>query len=304
MKDGLTEEKEARRILDRQLKLGEGPVWDSAEKVLYYVDIEGKSIGCYNPRTREHTFLETEKMPGCIVSNCRGSLVAAEQDRLVEVNPKTGKRCVLDRLELPEGLRFNDGKCDCRGRLWVGIMAIDQDAPYAKGCGSLYRYEEGRWEAVLEGMSIPNGIAFAPDDRTMYYIDTPTRRIDSYRFDPETGTLSGKRTAVRIERDGNPDGMTIDCEGMLWVALWGGCGVGRYDPETGALLEFVSVPDRNVSCCTFGGADMDVLYITTAMDEEGQGGYLYEWKAGVKGAAPYRFCRASQQQVPGGGRER
>lgn len=168
-------------------------------------------------------------------------------------------------------------------------MAIDQGAPYASGCGSLYRYEKEAEAKVLGGMSIPNGIAFSPDNRVMYHIDTPTRRIDSYSFDVETGSLSGKKTAVRVKRAGNPDGMTIDCDGMLWVALWGGRGVARYNPLTGEELQFVQVPDQNVSCCTFGGEEGDVLYITTAEDEEGNGGFLYEWKAGVKGSEPYRF---------------
>lgn len=282
-------EKEAKRLGNEKLWLGEGPVWDSIRNVLYYVDIEGKKIGCYEPRTGEHTFLKTEKMPGCIVLEEDGNLIAAEGDTLVRINPSKGEREDIAVLELPEGLRFNDGKCDCRGRLWVGTMAIDQNASYAKGCGSLYCFSEGRASAVLNGMSIPNGIAFSPDNRIMYHIDTPSRKIDSYDFDPETGGLSNKRTAVHIERDGNPDGMAIDCEGMLWVALWGGYGVARYNPKTGRQLKFVPLPDRNVSCCTFGGEGGDILYITTAMDEDGGGGYLYEWKADVKGPAPYRF---------------
>ena len=283
------ETREVRRMGKEQLRLGEGPVWDNVRKVLYYVDIEGKKIGCYNPSTETHTFLKTEKMPGCIVPAEDGNLIAAEENTLVHVNSSTGEREVTAVLDIPEGLRFNDGKCDCKGRLWVGTMAIGQSAPYAEGCGSLYCYRPGKAEAVLEGMSIPNGIAFSPDNRTMYHIDTPTRQIDSYDFDPETGRISNKKTTVRIDRDGNPDGMAIDCEGMLWVALWGGYGVARYQPQTGRLLEFVPVPDRNVSCCTFGGENGNILYITTAMDEDGNGGYLYEWKADVKGPAPYRF---------------
>lgn len=282
-------DKEPKRIGNEKLRLGEGPVWDSGRKVLYYVDIEGKKIGCYNPRTKEHAFLKTEKMPGCIVPDGEGGLIAAEENMLVHIKPSTRERKTVATMDIPQGLRFNDGKCDCRGGLWVGTMAIDQNAPYARGCGSLYCYREGRMEAVQGGMSIPNGIAFSPDNHTMYHIDTPTRRIDSYAFEPETGRISDKRTAVRIERDGNPDGMTIDCEGMLWVALWGGSGVAQYHPRTGEMLKFVALPDRNVSCCTFGGEGGDILYITTAMDEDGSGGHLYEWRTDTKGAGPFPF---------------
>lgn len=283
------ESKIIKQIGNEKLRLGEGPVWDCEGKVLYYVDIEGRKIGCFHPGTGKHFFLKTEKMVGCIVLDKDGNLIAAEEDTLVHIKPSTGERKNIAALGIREGIRFNDGKCDCRGRFWVGTMAIDQDASYAKGCGSLYRYEKGVWESVLNGMSIPNGIAFSPDNHTMYHIDTPARQIDSYDFEPETGKVSNKKTAVRIERDGNPDGMAIDREGMLWVALWGGYGVARYNPQTGEMLEFVPLPDKNVSCCAFGGEDGDVLYITTAMDEDGEGGYLYEWKADVKGPAPYRF---------------
>lgn len=276
-------------ISKRPLVLAEGPVWDPRKKVLYYVDIEGKSIGRYHPENGLHTLWETEEMVGCVVLDGQGNLIAAEKDRLVRMDPQTGSRTVIARFPTESGFRFNDGKCDCAGRLWVGTMAVDQSAPYAAGGGALYRYDKGEPVKVLEGLTIPNGIAFSADNTVMYHIDTPTRQICSYRFDAESGALSEKRVAVRVEREGSPDGMTIDREGKLWVALWGGWGVARYDPATGEELAFVPVPDKHVSCCSFGGENMDLLYITTAMDEEGKGGFLYEWKADVKGTAPERF---------------
>lgn len=282
-------------ISEKKLRLGEGPVWDSRRNRLYYVDIEGREIGCYNPQTGKHTYMRTEKMVGCVVLDEDGNLIAAEEDTLVHIDVCSGERRKIAVFDLPGGLRFNDGKCDCMGRLWVGTMAIDQNAPYAEGCGALYRYENGKADAVLGEMSIPNGIAFSPDNRIMYHIDTPTRKIDSYAFDAATGILSDKKTAVRIGRPGNPDGMTIDCEGMLWVALWGGFGIARYDPRTGEELQFVPLPDSNVSCCTFGGEEGNILFITTAEDEEGNGGCIYQWKAGVRGPEPYLFTGGSKR---------
>lgn len=282
-----------KRISEKKLQLGEGPVWDAEQKLLYYVDIEGKEIGCYDPGSGRHVFWKTQEMPGCIVLDGQGNLISAEKDMLVRLNTRTDKREIIARFPVKEGLRFNDGKCDCRGRLWVGTMAIDQSASYAAGCGALYRYEGGEPVKVLEGLSIPNGIAFSGDNSTMYHIDTPTRQICSYRFDAETGTLSDRQAVVQVKRKGSPDGMTIDCEGMLWVALWDGYGVVRYDPKTGEELEFVPVPDRYVSCCTFGGEKLNLLYITSAMDEKGKGGYVYEWETDVKGTAPCPFQEES-----------
>lgn len=280
-----------KRITEKKLKLAEGPVWDAERGLLYFVDIRGKKVGCYDPGTKEETYWETADLIGCIVPDGAGNLILAERDSLVKLSLQSKEREVIARFPLEKELRFNDGKCDCRGRLWVGTMAIDEDAPYARGCGALYRYAAGRPEKVLEGLTIPNGIAFSEDDRLMYHIDTPTRQICCYRFEKETGALSEKRVAVRIERQGSPDGMTIDCEGKLWVALWGGFGVARYDPETGEELEFIPVPDRNVSCCTFGGEKMNLLYITSAEDAEGKGGAVYEWETKVKGRAPYPFVQ-------------
>lgn len=279
-----------RRISEKQMVLAEGPVWDERRQLLFYVDIRGKEVGCYDPGSNMHTFFPMKDMVGCIVLDEAGNLIAARKDMLVRLDPMTGEQRELFDFGLDEGMRFNDGKCDCRGRLWVGTMMTDEGSPRAKGAGTLYRYEKGRAAAVADGFTIPNGIAFSADNRTFYHVDTPTGQICSYRFCEESGTISEKRVAVQVKGKGAPDGMTIDREGMLWVALWGGYGVARYNPETGEQIGFVPVPDRNVSCCTFGGADYSTLYITTARDAKGAGGQLYEFQTDAQGAAPYRLA--------------
>lgn len=279
-----------KRISEKQMVLAEGPVWDEKRQMLYYVDIRGMEIGCYDPKSGLHTFFPMKDMIGCIVLDGEGNLIAAQKDMLVRLDPMTGEQRELFDFGLEKGLRFNDGKCDCQGRLWVGTMMIDEGSPRAKGSGALYRYEKRKAVKVLDGMTIPNGIAFSEDNRFFYHIDTPTGRIDRYRFCAETGELSEKETVVQVEGGGMPDGMTIDREGMLWVALWGGFGVARYHPKTGQRLEFVPVPDRNVSCCTFGGADGSMLYITTARDLDGRGGHLYEYQTQTSGSAACRIA--------------
>jgi sugar lactone lactonase YvrE len=138
-------------------------------------------------------------------------------------------------------------------------------------------------------MTIPNGLAWNTGDTAFYHIDTSKRRVDRYDFDLESGAVSGKRTIISVpESEGAPDGMVADEEGMLWIAMWGGRQVCRYNPITGGKLASVPIPANRVSCCAFGGADMSELFVTTAMDEDG-GGEVYIVKTGVRGAAVFEY---------------
>ena len=168
------------------------------------------------------------------------------------LDPSSGQ---LQKLEHPEAHlpdnRFNDAKCDPQGRLWAGTMSCLETA----GVGHLYCMDlEGKVSAQLDGITISNGLAWSQDQRTMYYIDTPTRRIDALDFDSETGSISQRRSAFEIpDGMGYPDGMTIDAQGRLWVALWAGWGVGCWDPTSGELLGKVELPVECVTSCCFGG---------------------------------------------------
>ena len=281
---------DSKKLISMSAVLGEGPLWNASEKRLFYVDIERHSILCY----REEGGLLSRTVPdrvGCIVPAGKGKLVAGVTDRLVLADPETGEKRELVRLDLPAGIRFNDGKCDARGRLWIGTMAVDQSAPYAKTCGALYRIEAGRKPVkVLDGMAIPNGLAWSADNRTFYHIDTASGAVRAYPFDLESGTLGEGKAVVTIPKgEGGPDGMCIDAEGMLWIAVWGGRKVVRCNPATGERLAEVAVDALNVSCCCFGGENLDTLYITTARDEAGKGGEVFFVKTGVKGTLPYPF---------------
>jgi len=160
------------------------------------------------------------------------------------------------------GNRFNDGKCDPAGRFLAGTMDDNERLP----SGSLYSLSpDGKLKTLLRGTRISNGLAWSTDYRTFYHIDTPTRTVMAYDYDLASGEIANPRAAVAIPAGmGWPDGMTSDAEGMLWVALWGGAKLTRWDPATGRLETEIPFPAYNVSCCTFGGPDLDDLYVTTA----------------------------------------
>ena len=281
----------AKCILKSQSVLGEGPVWDEKRKKLFFVDIMGKKINMFNPLSGETESIRTQKPVGCIVLDQKNNIISAQKDMLVRINPETKESEKILDFGLDDYLRFNDGKCDVNGRLWVGTMATDQSHPLAKECGSLFCADEkGDITEVFNKMAIPNGIAFDRDNQYMYHIDTSTGCVSRYDFDVRTGKLSNKTDVIKVpESEGSPDGMTIDRDGMLWVALWGGYAVARYNPETGEQLRKIAVDAENTSCCVFGGENMDELFITTAMNDNGEGGELFWYKTDTKGVPAYRF---------------
>ena len=190
----------------------------------------------------------------------------------------------LRELWTDPGVRMNEGGCDPHGAFYCGSMAYDVEA----GAGSLYRLDpDGTVDVVVSGVTISNGLAWSPDGGTAYYVDTPTQRIDAFDYEQGRG-LSGRRAVVEVSsEDGSPDGLTIDSEGCLWVALWGGGAVRRYTPD-GRLDAVVPLPVSQVTACTFGGAGLDQLYITTSRDglatgDQPEAGALFRLTPGVRG---------------------
>jgi len=287
----------AELVLDARARLAECPCWDSVDALLYWIDIEGRSLHAFDPADGADTRLaELASKPGTVVKRARGGLLVALADGLAFADTVSGSvRLLFDPEPDKPGNRFNDGKCDARGRLWVGTMADSCEGRE----GSLYRVgPDLSCERTLDGVGISNGLGWSPDGRTMYFIDTPTGRVDAFDFDEEEGSVSGRRMVVEVPRGmGSPDGMTVDEEGMLWVALWMGRGVGRWDPGTGRLLEKIDVPAARTSSCCFGGPGLDTLYITTAAagseGPEGQpcaGGIFAYRPGGIRGAESVPFA--------------
>ncbi|WP_096911845.1 SMP-30/gluconolactonase/LRE family protein [Neobacillus jeddahensis] len=289
-------EYKAELIVDSKATLGEGPSWDRNQKILYWVDILGKRIHIYDYVSKKNRFIEVNQYVGTAVPRKSGGLVLALQNGFYSLNPQTDQLTLMANTEehLPQN-RFNDGKCDAAGRFWAGTMGLDD----AYGVGSLYCLDtENNVKTVLQNVTCSNGLAWSPDNRTMYYIDTPTSQIVAFDFNIEDGSICNERVVVEIPREmGFPDGMTIDEEGMLWVAHWQGFRIGRWNPFTGKLIQAIPIPAPLVTSCSFGGENMDELFITTArigLSEETllqypQSGGVFKIKTDVKGMGMYPF---------------
>ena len=271
-------------------KLGEGAFWNHETKEFYWVDIIEKQVHIYNPATGKDRSFDTPSPVGTVVPSSEDLAVIALEDGIYMLNTQTGAIEPLSDIEKekPEN-RFNDGKCDPLGNLWVGSMHYPQSEPKA----SLYRVsKDGSAKRMLDSVTISNGIVWTKDAKTMYYIDTPTGQIKAFDFDPVTAEISNERVAVEISGDdGSPDGMAIDSNDQLWVGMWNGNAVVHYDPVSGKLIQKVQVPAHNVTACAFGGDDLDIMYITTSSldmtDEEKEkypdAGSIFKVKPGVKG---------------------
>ncbi|MCA0931133.1 SMP-30/gluconolactonase/LRE family protein [Lutimonas saemankumensis] len=271
-------------------KLGEGAFWDHKEKLLYWVDIEDRKVFLFDPLTKSNQVFETPSRVGTVVPKSRHEAVIALEDGIYILNTESGNISLLSDVEskMNEN-RFNDGKCDPNGNLWVGSMHLEQTAPKA----NLYKISpSGESTKMLDSITISNGIVWTRDKSTMYYIDTPTGHIRAFDYDLDTSEISNERIAVVIpESLGYGDGMAIDEEDKLWVALWNGNSVVRFDPESGELMEKIIIPAHNVTSCSFGGPNFETLYITTSsldMNEEESrkfpdAGSIFEVKPGVRG---------------------
>ncbi|WP_089320035.1 SMP-30/gluconolactonase/LRE family protein [Pontibacter ummariensis] len=250
--------------LDAKARLGEGALWHPTENKLYWIDIEGEKLHVYDPATKKDTEFLAGARIGTVVPVQGGGALVALQNGIHKIDTKTGKLTFIAN-PLKEGIRFNDGKSDPAGRFWVGSMALDSK----KGAASLYRMDKDRSvHEVLDSVTISNGIVWSPDKKTMYYVDTPTMAVQAFDYNNETGEISNGRVVIRIPQSagGAPDGMTIDAEGKLWVALWGAGAVTRWDPATGELLQRIEVPAPHTTSVAFGGKNLDKLYITSARE--------------------------------------
>jgi sugar lactone lactonase YvrE len=268
---------EAECVLQTSAVLGEGPVWDDSRQRLWWVDIERRELHSFDPANGTDQSWTLDHRIGFVVPTTLGGLVIGTQIGLMQFEPETG---IVTPVIDPEGHlpdnRFNDAKCDSAGRLWAGTMAVSE----APGCGSLYRVD-GSWSAeqMATNVTISNGLAWSADNSTMYYVDSPTRCVDAFDFDPFTGSIAHRRTVIEV-MEGAPDGMCIDDAGNLWVALWGGWSVACFDPSTGAQIGKIDVPVEAVTSCCFGGSRWDELYITTASRDLDAGGRTQQPLAG------------------------
>ncbi|MFI1719732.1 SMP-30/gluconolactonase/LRE family protein [Streptomyces sp. NPDC020489] len=237
--------------------LGEGPTWDAASGRLIWLDILGARVNTYDPVSGRRTARVVDQHVGAAKPRAGGGLVLNLRDGVALLDADDSLRW-LHHEPVP-GRRANDAAVAPDGSLWAGTMRYDE----APGGGTLSRFTgDGSAETVLDDVAVSNGTGWSPDGRLMYYIDSPTRRVDV--FDHDGGRVSGRRVFAEIEEGaGFPDGLTVDADGCVWVALWDGGAVRRYTPR-GDLDRVVSLPTPRVTACAFGGAGLTDLYITTA----------------------------------------
>jgi len=251
------------RVVQHSCLLGEGPVWDPRNSCICWLDILNGAIHQFSTIAKQHTIIEVGQFIGCIALTTDGNFIAGLKEGIALIDRYSGKVNIMVKPEqqLP-GNRFNDGKCDPAGRFWAGTMALSEE-PHA---ANLYMIDHHRSvQKRKTAVTISNGLAWSLDGKTMYYIDTPTYEVTAFDFNVDTGEIGNERIVILIpEKEGAPDGMTIDNEGMLWIAHWGGWQVSRWNPHDGKKLMHISLPVAKVTSCTFGGEHLSDLYITTA----------------------------------------
>jgi len=276
-------------------ELGEGPVWH--EGALWFVDIDRHRLHRFDPAGDRDGSWDVGQRIGVAVPASDGRWMAGLADCAGLWDLSSGQ---LEQVCAPEAEltrnRFNDGKCDPRGRFYAGTMSMDVE----EGRGALYRIDgDGSCRRIAEHVTISNGLAWNVELETMYYIDTVTRRVDAFRWDSETGAVSERRPVFEFEEGepGSPDGMSIDTKGRLWVALWGGAAVVCLDPREGAIVRRITVPTEHVTSCCFGGPRYEDLYITTArqgldaeaLERQPLAGCVFRARPGAAGLPCDRF---------------
>lgn len=284
-------------VTDHISLLGEGPLWDEQKQRIIWLDILNGKVHSFVPETSAYSFFKTGQLTGAAVLTNRGTMIGALQNGFYELNEADGSsRFIADpEANLPEN-RFNDGKCDPQGRFWAGTMNI----PETSVSGNLYVLDpDGNVHHRIAGIGCSNGLAWNAAGDTMYYIDSPTREVVAYDFNADTSEITNRRVVFTVpEGNGFPDGMTIDAEDKLWVALWDGWKVIRVDPDKGEIIASIGLPAARITSVAFGGADFNDLYITSArvgvpeeqLEKQPLAGSLFVIRdIGVKGLKSVRY---------------
>lgn len=280
------------RLIDRDVRdtLGEGTLWSARENAVYWTDIMGQAL---NRLSLDDGAIRRWAVPeplGWIVERVKGGFIAGFQSGFAELtlDPLTITPFSDPEPHLP-GSRMNDGKADAGGAIWCGTMDMAEE----QDVGALYRLDpDGSWKVMDRDYGVPNGPAFSPCGRWLYHSDTAKRVM--YRFArTEEGGLADRQPFIRFsEEDGYPDGMTVDAEGHIWVAHWGGGRVSRFTPE-GRLDRAIALPARQVTNICFAGPELDRMFVTSAainLPESRYDGGFYELFPGVRGLPTHQFA--------------
>jgi len=277
-------------------RLGECPLWDDRSRVLWWVDSRAPCLRRFDPSSGETRSIELPEVVGSFAFRSKGGMLVALKSGVYRFDPEPRALEAVARPESdqPEN-RFNDGRCDRAGRFWVGTMSDVRRDP----TGALYRLApEGTCTKIRSDVIVPNSIAWSPDDRTMYFADTYRTRIYAYDFDVASGAVRNERVlADTATHRGRPDGSCVDVNGCLWNGEYGGWRVVRYRPD-GRVDREIAMPVANPTCCCFGGANLDILYVTSAtqrltpteLAEQPLAGSVFAFWPGVQGLPEARYA--------------
>lgn len=277
--------------VDAHAGLGEGPIWEARTARLHWVDVMAGLVHSYDPATGDDSVVRLGAPVGSLALRRGTGLIAAAQGGFFAISTGGAEPVLLAAVAPGDpSVRMNDGECDPLGRFWAGSMSTTA----AEGGGALMVLTARGVHTALGGLTIPNGLAWSADGGSALFVDSPTRRVDRLEVDISEAVVLGRSPFASVGNDVLPDGMTVDAEGGVWVALWGGWGVQRFD-ETGRADGLVRVPAAQVTSVAFGGADLSDLFITTAADglpevdlrEQPHAGGLFHCRPGVRGREPY-----------------
>ncbi|XP_054708312.1 regucalcin-like [Uloborus diversus] len=248
--------------------LGEGPHWDARHQKLYFVDAFVGDVCRLDTKTGSAEKVHFDGIVSFVIpyQDNDSDVILSVTKQVRKLNFKTGQSELLTTVAPETRERFNDAKCDARGRLWAGTLVEGE-----KMKGYLYKLDSSNnFQPIVDKITLTNGLTWSLDNQTLYYIDSGEKKIFVFDFNLEEGTTSNQRVLFDYNTDegfenlGVPDGMTIDIEGKLWVCNYGGSCVLRLDPQTRSILQRVEMPAKNVTSCCFGGPHYDILYVTTA----------------------------------------
>ena len=288
---------EVEHVLSVQSEAGESPHWDAEEQALYWTDVVDPHLYKYTPADEEFKTIPIDiPVTGLGLRQSGGMVVAAKSGLFLLDAQLSQPDLVIDPEKDKTNVRFNDGLVDPQGRYWAGTL---NEVDFSASDGSLYRLDpDGTLHLMDSGLKGPNGIAWSPDHRTMYLVDSFAQKIYAYDYEPDAGHISNRRVFAEVPADsGAPDGLTVDSQGFVWNAHWGGWRVTRYDPS-GSIEREIRLPVQNVTSCIFGGEDLGDLYITTAwflLSEQDRlaqplAGDLFRYRPGVSGLPDPKYA--------------
>jgi sugar lactone lactonase YvrE len=281
------------QLLSRRFEHPEGIVWDEGRQRLLWVDVFKGHVHSYDLSSGDLETLDAGRVVGSVAPRGDGGYVCAVREGFGLLSAAGEFTALSDQLRETPHLQMNDGGVDARGRFWAGSMTFEFET--MPGTGALYSLSaDHEVTEVLDGISVSNGIGWSPDSSRFYYVDSVTQRIDDYEFDLDAGALGSRRTLAEV--DALPDGLAVDTDGCIWVALFQGSEVVRLTPE-GEVDRTVRLPGTQVTTCTFGGPDLRTLFIAVSpnglapeSEDARKSGYIFSLETGAQGLPTHEFA--------------